>query len=137
MLRRFGFFTIVLCAACTDSAGPGDGIVCTASVEPAIVVRLVDGATGSEGLPGFPYSDDLTRRRFGWVQDGGYVDSLRASSMNEDTLRSVKAADERPGTYNVLVRFDGYGDWRAFGVVVERGVCHVRTVELRAVLQPD
>ena len=126
-----------LLAACTESVVPGEAVICTASVEPAIVVRLVDSVTGSQGLPGFPYSAELMARRFGSVRDGGYVDSLRASQMHEDTLRSVAAAGERPGRYDVLVRIEGYRDWHVVGVVVERGVCHVQTVELRAALQPS
>ncbi len=120
----------LLLLACNDPLG------CTASFEPAIVVFLVDGKTGMEGLPGFPYSAELMARSFGTVRDGGYVDSLRVAGMNEDTLRSVQAAGERPGRYDVLVRIGGYGDWRALGVTVEDGVCHVQTVELRAVLLP-
>ncbi len=96
----------------------------------------MDGVTGMEGLPGLGYSAELTARRFGTVRDGGYVDSLRVRSQSEDALHSVQAADERPGRYDVLVRIDGYGDWRALGVTVEGGVCHVQTVTLRAVLLP-
>ena len=116
--------------ACTDPFG------CTTSFEPAIVVRLVDGATGMEGLPGFAHSAELTTRQFGTVRDGGYVDSLRVRGFSEDALLSVAAAGERPGRYDVLVRIGSYGDWSALGVTVEGGVCHVQTVELRAVLLP-
>ena len=127
---------LLLLTACTGTAGPGEGIVCTASIEPAIVVSLLDSVTGSQGLPGFPYSAELMARPFGSVRDGGYVDSLRAAGMIEDTLLSVQAAPERPGRYDVLVRIEGYRDWQAIGVVAEPGVCHVQTVELLAVLQP-
>ncbi len=124
----------LLVLACND---PFEGFVCTQSIEPAIEVRLVDGVTGMEGLPGLGLSAELTARRFVTVRDGGYVDSLRVSSLSEDALHSVQAAGERPGRYDVLVRIDGYGDWRSLGVTVERGVCHVQTVELRAVLLPS
>ena len=116
--------------------GCNDPIGCTGSVEPAIVVRLVNGVTGMEGLPGFTLSAELTTRQFGTVRDGGYVDSLRWRGFNEGALLSVAAAGERPGRYDVLVRIGGYADWRALGVTVEGGGCHVQTVELRAVLQP-
>ncbi len=121
----------LLLLACNDL-----GFACTAIIEPAIEVFLVDGVTGMEGLPGLGLSAELTARRFGTVRNGGYVDSLRIKTLSEDALHSVAAADERPGRYDVLVRIDGYGDWRALGVTVEGGVCHVQTVELRAVLQP-
>ena len=127
---------LLLLTACTDTAGPSEGLVCSASVDPAIVVSLVDIVTGSQGLPGFPHSAELMARRFGSVRDGDYVDSLRALASNEDTLLSVRAAPERPGRYDVLVRIEGYRDWQTLGVAVEPGVCHVQTVELRAVLQP-
>ncbi len=133
MAPRLPLYSCLLLLACND---PFDGFACTASIEPAIVVNLVDGVTGSQGLPGFPYSAELIARRFGSVRDGGFVDSLSVAGMNEDTLRSVQAAGERPGRYDVLVRIGGYGDWSALGVTVEGGVCHVRTVELRAVLLP-
>ncbi len=133
MAPRLPLYLCLLLLACTDPfEDPFEGFVCTASIEPAIVVRLVNGETGMEGLPGFA----LMARPFGTVRDGGYVDSLRVSSFSEDTLHSVWAAPERPGRYDVLVRIGGYGDWHALGVTVEGGVCHVQTVELRAVLLP-
>ncbi len=133
MAPRLPLYLCLLLLACTDPVeDPFEGFVCTASVEPAIVVRLVDGETGMEGLPGFA----LMTRPLGTVRDGGYVDSLRVASFSEDTLQSVQAAGERPGRYDVLVRIGGYGDWSALGVTVEGGVCHVQTVELRAVLLP-
>ncbi len=129
MAPQLPLYLCLLLLACND---PFEGFACTASVEPAIVVRLVDGVTGMEGLPGFA----LMARPFGTVRDGGYVDSLRVRGFSEDALLSVAAAGERPGRYDVLVRIGSYGDWSALGVTVEGGVCHVQTVELRAVLLP-
>ncbi len=129
MAPRLPLYLCLLLLACND---PFDGFACTASIEPAIEVFLVDGQTGMEGLPGVA----LMAGPFGTVRDGGYVDSLRVASFSEDTLHSVWAAPERPGRYDVLVRIGGYGDWRVLGVTVEGGVCHVQTVELRAVLLP-
>ncbi len=126
MALRLPLYLCPLLLACNE------GFACTASIEPAIEVRLVDGKTGMEGLPGFA----LMAPPFGTVRDGGYVDSLRVAIFSEDTLLSVRAAPERPGRYDVLVRIGGYGDWHALGVTVEGGVCHVQTVELRAVLLP-
>ncbi len=134
MAPRLPLYLCFFLLACND---PFEGFACTASVEPAIEVRLVDGTTGMEGLPGLGHSAELTTRQLGTVRDGGYVDSLRVRGFSkEDALLSVVAAPERPGRYDVLVRIDGYGDWRALGVTVEGGVCHVQTVELRAVLLP-
>jgi len=97
----------------------------------------MDGVTGSRGLPGFSISAESMNRRFGSVRDGGFVDSLRVSSWKGDTLLSVQAGGGRPGTYDVLVRIEGYRDRQMFGVVVERGFCGVETVTLEAVLQPS
>ena len=130
MAPRLSLYLCPLLLACTDPP------VCTTSFEPAIVGYLVDGVTGMEGLRGFALSDELMARSFGTVRDGGYVDSLRVSSLSEDALHSVQAAGERPGRYDVLVRIDGYGDWRTLDGHAKGGVCHVQTVELRAVLQP-
>ncbi len=131
MAPRLPLYLCPLLLACTDPP------TCTTIVEPAIVVRLVDGVTGSQGLPGFPgAAESMDRRRFGSVRDGGFVDSLRVREWKPDTLLTVQAAGERAGRYDVLVRIDGYGDWRALAVTVEGGVCHVQTVELRAVLLP-
>ena len=129
MAPRLPLYLCLLLLACND---PFEGLNCTASVEPAIVVLLVDGVTGMEGLSGL----GRTTRSRGTVRDGGYVDSLRGRAFSEDALHRVRAAPERPGRYDVLVRIDGYSDWRALGVTVEGGVCHVQTVELRAVLLP-
>ena len=128
MARRLPLYLCLFLLACNDPS-----FLCTQSIEPAIVVRLEDGVTGMEGLPGFA----LMARPFGTVRDGGYVDSLRVYRLSKDTLYSVQAAGERSGRYDVLVHIGGYGDWRALGVTVEGGECHVQTVELRAVLLPD
>ena len=63
------------------------------------------------------------------------------------TRRSIRQRDERAEELaqillhttrdlTVLVRIGAYGDWHALGVTVEGGVCHVQTVQLRAVLLP-
>ena len=88
MARRLPLYLgPLLLLACTD---PFDGFACTASIEPAIEVFLVDGQTGMEGLPGFA----LMARPFGTVRDGGYVDSLRVRGFSEDALLSVAAAGD-------------------------------------------
>ena len=125
---------LLLLTACTESADP---VFCPGVIWPAIEVNLIDGVTGSRGLPGILISAESRDRRFGSVRDGGFVDSLRVFGLNVDTLASVQAAPGRPGTYDVLVRIEGYRDRQMFGVVVERGVCGVQTVTLEAVLQPS
>lgn len=101
--------------------------ICTASIEPGIVVRVIDAATRH------PIGD----RAVGTVKDGTYVDSLvpYGSSGMTGQLVSLRAADERPGTYTVYVERPGYQAWSLSGVEVERGECHVRTVQVDAPLE--
>lgn len=72
------------------------------------------------------------------ARESGRVDTLRAGAMELDgRLRDRVGADERTGTYVVEVRRPGYKAWQAGGVAVERGPCHVKTVLLRADLEPE
>jgi hypothetical protein len=104
-------------SACTD------GLICTASVEPGVVVEIRDA---SDGTP-------LAAGAVGRVRDGAFTDSLRAYGGTADgTLLSRAAADEREGTYVVVVRHPGYTTWELAGVQVRGSGCHVATVNLQA-----
>jgi hypothetical protein len=59
-----------------------------------------------------------------------------SSGTSADGLYSRRAADERPGTYDVEVQHIGYQPWTTTGVRVDRGECHVGTRTLRAALKP-
>jgi hypothetical protein len=109
----------------------GDGpTVCTASVEPAIVVEIRDARTGA------PIAEGAR----GVVRDGAYVDSLAPyafTGASPSTMYSRRAADERPGRYAVeIIHYPAYQTWTATDVRVERGECHVSTVTLQARLEP-
>jgi hypothetical protein len=65
---------------------------------------------------------------------GTYRDSVTAPET-QPVPTDIRGAHERPGTYRVTVKKNGYGDWRA-SAVVRDGVCHVQTVDLTALLQP-
>lgn len=110
-------------AAC-DASGP---VACTASVEPAIVVEIRDAQTG---VP-------LAQHATGAVRDGAFLDSLRPYGFIGDpsSMYSRRAADERPGRYEVEVHLPGYKAWTVRDVRVVDGGCHVRTVTLQASLQ--
>lgn len=84
----------------------------------AIWVSVVDGET-------------MTRVNTanGFVRDGDYIDSLRVRNG------VAWAAEERAGTYEIVVRKDGYMEWSQDGVVVTRDRCHVQTVRLDIVLE--
>ena len=112
-------------AAC-DVGGP---VACTGSVEPAVVVEIRDARTG---VP-------LAERAAGAVREGAFVDSLTPYAFlgsDPSSMYSRRAANERPGRYEVEVQLAGYLPWAAGDVRVADGQCHVRTVTLQARLQP-
>jgi hypothetical protein len=128
-MKRFGhggggvgvLAVTVLWAGC----GLVDPPNCTASIEPAVVVWIYDGVTGEPAAHGAQ----------GWVRDGDYTDPLIPYHMatgDPASVVSMRAADERPGTYDVHVEKAGYLPWVETGVRARSGVCHVRTVELVA-----
>jgi hypothetical protein len=105
--------------------GCSEGLVCTADVRPAIIVEIRDADTA---LP-------VAAEAMGHVQDGAFVDSLRAYGADGTVLVSRAAADEREGTYTVEVVHEGYQPWQQTAVRVGRNACHVETVTLQAGLE--
>ena len=95
-------------------------IVCTASIDPGLTVRVTDARTG-EGVMGATVT----------ATDGDYVEVLDPPGSSSG---SHVGAYERPGTYTLTIEAQGYVSQTIEDVVVERGVCHVhmvwRTVEL-------
>jgi hypothetical protein len=98
--------------ACT----PGD-TNCPAYSVPGIVVEPSDARTGA------PVGNDAVVT----VSDGGYTESAPVV---------VGAAWDHPGTYSVSVRAHGYRNWTWNNVRVRQGRCQVKTVVLRARLEP-
>ena len=91
---------------------------CTTIVEPGIVVEVRDATTHRSIAPGAK----------GYVRDGAYIDTLQAYGFNSNhELLSFRAADERPGSYEVVVQHDGFKDWHRSDVPVYPGACHVVT----------
>ena len=108
-------------AGCTD----GLGTACTASVEPAIVIFALDGATGV----------NITDSASGSVTDGSYSDSFRPNRLDQMGIPvSLRAADERPGTYGVWVVRPGYQPVSLTAVTAKAGECHVETVSLQVTM---
>lgn len=108
--------------ACDDFIG---GRVCTAHVEPGIVVTITDSASGE------PRAADAVAL----ARDGAFVDTLGPAHSRGGVLLSRQGAHERKGIYEVTVRVAGYRDWVRSGVLVRPGECHVQRVELEAPLQ--
>lgn len=117
-----GLAAAVLGAGCNIT----EPYACTASVEPGIVVEIVDAQTG----------DPIAASARGLVRDGLFEDSLAPYRFNgEMVMVARRAADEREGTYSVFVSHPDYDLWAREGVRVRDGGCHVETVTLRAELE--
>jgi hypothetical protein len=109
--------------AAVASGGCTDGMICTTSVEPGVVVEIRDAVDDT------PLAAGATGR----VRDGGFSDSLRAYGVTATgTLLSRAGADEREGTYVVEVSHPGFATWEQSGVRVSGDACHVETVQLQA-----
>lgn len=117
---------IVAWAMVAGCDGWPTGHACTFDVVPAIVVEIYDGDTG----------EPAAYAAVGYVQDGDYTDALTPYSGLDSRMVSRRAADERPGKYDVFVSHEGYADWLRPDVRVGKGSCHVKTVRLRADLEP-
>jgi hypothetical protein len=104
-----------------DANGP-----CTTSVEPGLVVRVLEDATGAPAAHGAS----------GLAVDDEYREVLRNPTPDDPAAPFLYGADEREGTYVVSVTKDGYQPWIRAGVRVTAGECHVRTVTLETRLVP-
>ena len=106
--------------------GCTDDLICTTSVEPAVVMEIRDAVDASP----------LAEGAQGAVRDGAFTDSLRPyGSTGQGILVSRAAADERAGTYAITIEHPGYPTWARSGVTVTEDACHVETVQLVAQLE--
>jgi hypothetical protein len=94
--------------------------VCTLEARAGVNLTIVDSLSGA-GILG-PGNIRLA------VTDGVYTDSLRMTSF----YSFWGAAYERSGTYTATVDADGFLPWRKDGIVVTRGLCHVRPTAVTA-----
>jgi hypothetical protein len=109
--------------AAVSSGGCTEGMICTTSVEPGVVVEIRDAVDDT------PLAGAATGR----VRDGGFSDSLRAYGVTATgMLLSRAGADEREGTYVVEVSHPGFAIWEQNDVRVTGDACHVETVLLQA-----
>jgi hypothetical protein len=98
-------------------------VICDHEEVPGIVIVVVDSVTGERP------QDEAIRV----VATAGEF----ADTAGRIRGGNARLAGERPGTYRVDVRAEGYEPWRALGVEVLDDVCHVRTVTDTARLQPE
>jgi hypothetical protein len=111
--------TLILSLALTACEFNGP---CTTSVEPGLIVRVLDSATGA------PAAHDAS----GLAVDDEYQETLRNPAPEDPAAELLYGADEREGTYTVSVAKVGYQPWVREGVQVTGDECHVRTVNLEA-----
>ena len=95
----------------------GVGLACTDQFVYAVTVEVSDSLTG--GL--------LSSTPTGILTDGQYRETMRLSPN-----QILRGGGERPGTYDVAVRAEGYQAWRMQGVEVQHDGYHVESVWLLA-----
>ena len=69
------------------------------------------------------------------IKDGSYykkIDNLAGSNCNESFVFS--GAQERTGTYDIIVQKQGFDDWYQDDVVVTANSCHVNSTSINAFL---
>ena len=112
----------LLSAGC---GGDNGGVACTASVDPGVVVTVVDATTLR------PAADGATAT----LTEGNYTETMQPGVTNGTIpLIDFRGAFERAGTYTMRVTKPGYTPFEQTGIVVTRNVCHVNMVSLRAEL---
>ncbi|MEQ9103172.1 MAG: hypothetical protein RIE53_00595 [Rhodothermales bacterium] len=110
---------LILLPACDSN---DDGVVCTTEARPAITVTVTidSGETPEDGI----YEATVT--------DGDFRDTQPVVNGN------ASLAHERAGTYRVAVTTtQGQPVWHQDDVRVTRDECHVETVELTALVEPQ
>jgi hypothetical protein len=126
MRKRFVGWNSVLIAAvaCSSSTSP----VCTNEARPAVAVYVKNSSTSADIASGASLV----------VRDGNYKDSVAAPNNRPDLDNSpLYAGAERAGTYQVTVTKTGFAEWTQSDVRVTANKCHVNTVTLTALLQPE
>ena len=87
-------------------------VVCHHGITPAVSVHVRDSVADA------PISEDLEMA--GILRDGSYTEQMVRSGSG------FHGAGDRPGTYDVEIRAEGYLTWTVTGIVVEPGaVCPI------------
>ena len=126
-LQIFLVFFIVMLSACKEeTTSDGDTIVCTASIDPAIRIQVLDKETGfaiSCGAKAVISEGDFSEE----------VENPAGENCNDSQM--LIGADERSGTYDLMVSKEGYLDWYATNIQVSANLCHVNTVTVQAYME--
>ena len=110
--------TIVAAALTMQGCGLLDtDLVCTAQYVYAVTVEVQDALT--RGPPNSTPTGTLT--------DGSYRETMESYGG-----QFLQGGGERPGTYDVEVRAEGYRPWRVEGVEAGHDGCHVESIHLVA-----
>jgi hypothetical protein len=119
---RFPRMTLLLplLAACYDG-----GPVCTAEARTSLVLEIRDAVTGQ------PRAGYATAT----VVDGDFSETMGpASDSNAVHLTGVW---DRAGAYDITVTAPGYLTWTDTNYLVQQGECHVVTLGVTILLQPE
>jgi hypothetical protein len=117
----------LLLAGC-GSDSRDDGIACTLSLEPGIVVVIRDALTDAP----------LAENAIVVITSNNYSETLTVYEQDGSDLSSafsVAGAFERPGVYDINLSLSGYVGWSRIGVEVTSGICHVGTVRFTVRLE--
>ncbi|HEY9517449.1 MAG TPA: carboxypeptidase-like regulatory domain-containing protein [Gemmatimonadaceae bacterium] len=98
-------------------------VVCTSEARSGIAVEVLDSSSNAPVGEGAKIT----------ARDGAFIQTAITA---DEYPGPYGLAHERAGVYTVTVQQDGYAIWTRSDVVVTRDQCHVRTVELTALLQP-
>lgn len=113
---------LTLLPACSAVLDP---VYCTTDFRFGLAVQVQDSVTGAWIGSGATLV----------ARDGAYVDSV-TGPVGRPEDAALAAAGERAGTYDLVVRHEGYLPWSRTGVKVEGDECHVHPVTLLARMQP-
>lgn len=119
-----GLGIVTLLAGCRQVLNP---TLCTTDFRFGIGVQVQDSVTGAWIASGATLV----------ARDGTYADTVSEPFGRSDADDAPLAtAGERAGSYDLVVRREGYRPWSTTGVKVERDECHVHPVRLLARMQP-
>ncbi|MEM1042010.1 MAG: carboxypeptidase-like regulatory domain-containing protein [Bacteroidota bacterium] len=126
-MRIFLVLLLMLLVAGCDAV-IGDPI-CTGEFVPGLRVSVRDADTG----------EPAAFEALGIARDAGFADTLGTYDEvpPEPGDLDLLGAWERAGRYDVTISKAGYQTWRRENVRVTEDECHVRTVELEALLERE
>lgn len=121
--KYFLFLEFIALPLVSGCGGGNEPVVCTASLDAGIVIKVIDNASGNPASCGARAV----------ITTNGYLETVEnpVATSCLDTM-PLAGAYERPGTYSITVSKAGYSDFTADNIVVTSGVCHVNTVTMEA-----